>query len=146
MPKCSWHWLVPTRDEKRRHSNREDSGQVRPGLVTNRNQSQLKPVWPAHPREPDKSTTALSVSQSLAVLTLGLILVIHVTPFAHRANCSRLSTGFGDTSCGEVLLPCVFLEGFPAFIAVRCNFFLSSWFLTLSWTFAPWNQSHGHYI
>lgn len=103
------------------HSNREDSGQVRPGLVTNRNQSQLKPVVTCA-REPDKSTTTLSFSQSLAVLTLGLILVIHVTPFAHRANCSRLSTGFSDTSCGEVLT-CVFLAGFPAFIAVRCNFF-----------------------
>lgn len=61
MPKCSWLWLVPTRDEKRRHSNREDSGQVRPGLVTNRNQSQLKPVWPARARQVDYRFVCLPV-------------------------------------------------------------------------------------
>lgn len=61
MPKCSWLWLVPTRNEKRRHSNREDSGQVRPGLVTNRNQSQLKPVWPARARQVDYRFVCLPV-------------------------------------------------------------------------------------
>lgn len=61
MPKCSWLWLLPTRDEKRRHSNREDSGHVRPGLITNRNQSQLKPVWPARARQVDYRFVCLPV-------------------------------------------------------------------------------------